>query len=685
MVKNKSNFVPPKNRNQALDEFVKSVENIPLNDKGGEVKDNLTKHERNSIRSLSADKNIIIKEADKGGSIIIMDTEHYKNMVNSILMDESYYERLRSDPQKETRVKYDRLVKKYSNCLTKKEKDYLTCFEKKESQFYGLPKVHKSKQISEKCRTAESSYVKIKDVNDLKLRPIVAGPACQTHRISNLLDILLKPFIKHVPSFLRDTTDFLNNLPKRIPKETILATFDVESLYSNISHSLGIDAINFWIENFPEELPERFSKEFVIDSLRFILENNTFQFNDVFFRQRKGTAMGTKVAPTYATLTIGYLERKLYKQIASDFGPTFREEFENTWKRFLDDCFILWSRSNEDLQKFHTMLNNLHEDINFTIESSKTELPFLDVMIRNIDGLVETDIFYKPTDSKLYLLFQSCHPKHIKTSIPFSLARRLRCIVSNENVLNDRFIELKSFLTRQKYPEKLITAGIEKAKALDLQTVRTVKNKNKQNLITYVSTHNPKHIEIFGDIRNDLQVLTRDEHMKEVLQPYKIIKSKRQPKNLKKLLTRAKFTENQDNPKVSRCNRSKCGLCIHLIEGEEFNFKCGRTIKVVTNITCDVKNVIYVIVCAGCGKEYIGETGDLRKRVTIHNQQIRDITTRMLQVSTHLDNCANTKTPKYHIFPFFKMQTDSVVSRKQRESFYIRTLKPELNAERTGN
>lgn len=43
-------------------------------------------------------------------------------MVNSILMDESYYERLRSDPQKETRVKYDRLVKKYSNCLTKKRK-----------------------------------------------------------------------------------------------------------------------------------------------------------------------------------------------------------------------------------------------------------------------------------------------------------------------------------------------------------------------------------------------------------------------------------------------------------------------------------------------------------------------------------------------------------------------------------
>ena len=90
------------------------------------------------------------------------------------------------------------------------------------------------------------------------------------------------------------------------------------------------------------------------------------------FRRKKCTAMVTKVAPTYATLTIGYLERKLYKQIASDFGPTFREEFENTWKRLLVDCFILWSKSKDDLQKVHSMLNNLHEDINFTIECSET-------------------------------------------------------------------------------------------------------------------------------------------------------------------------------------------------------------------------------------------------------------------------------------------------------------------------
>ena len=57
-----------------------------------------------------------------------------------------------------------------------------------------------------------------------------------------------------------------------------------------------------------------------MEALSFILENNTFQFNDVFYRQRKGTAMGTKVAPIYATLTIGYLEQKLYNKIVEELN-----------------------------------------------------------------------------------------------------------------------------------------------------------------------------------------------------------------------------------------------------------------------------------------------------------------------------------------------------------------------------
>ena len=67
----------------------------------------------------------------------------------------------------------------------------------------------------------------------------------------------------------------------------------------------------------------------------------------------------------------------------------------------------------------------------FTIEYSRTEIPFLDVLVKKRGTNIHTDVYCKPTDSKQYLMFNYCHTKHIKTSIPYSLARRLRLIVSD--------------------------------------------------------------------------------------------------------------------------------------------------------------------------------------------------------------------------------------------------------------
>jgi hypothetical protein len=131
--------------------------------------------------------------------------------------------------------------------------------------------------------------------------------------------------------------------------------------------SLGIEALNYWLDKY-NDIPQRFSKELIIESLVFILDNNTFQFNNEFYRQIKGTSMGTKVAPTYATLTIGYLEQKLYNQVKD----------QSLWKRFLDDCFITWTKSKGDLETLHILLNGLHEYIRFTMDVNEKQLPFLD-------------------------------------------------------------------------------------------------------------------------------------------------------------------------------------------------------------------------------------------------------------------------------------------------------------------
>ena len=97
--------------------------------------------------------------------------------------------------------------------------------------------------------------------------------------------------------------------------------------------------------------------------------------------------------------------------------------------------------------------------------------------------------------------------------------------------------------------------------------LRTVKEKCEEKIIPYVLTHNPKDPEMFRLILDKVPILKEDDKMRNILFKYKLIKSKRQPYSLKRLLTKARFTSN-NTLKVTKCNRPNCGLCIHLLDPE---------------------------------------------------------------------------------------------------------------------
>ena len=72
-----------------------------------------------------------------------MDSEHYKTMAYSTLNDNEYYEHFRKNPHRTNMVAYRKLIDKHKTVLTEKEESYLLEFESKDSNFDGLPKVHK--------------------------------------------------------------------------------------------------------------------------------------------------------------------------------------------------------------------------------------------------------------------------------------------------------------------------------------------------------------------------------------------------------------------------------------------------------------------------------------------------------------------------------------------------------------
>lgn len=143
------------------------------------------------------------------------------------------------------------------------------------------------------------------------------------------MDIILKPLCQNVKSFIRDDLDFLRHLPEQVDPDAELVSLDVVNLYTNISSTLGLTALNFWIDNCRTDIDNRFTKEFLLEATDLVLKNNVFTFIGKYFHQIKGTAMGTKMAPTYATLCLGFLEESLYKKTNEEFG----EELSQTLKK----------------------------------------------------------------------------------------------------------------------------------------------------------------------------------------------------------------------------------------------------------------------------------------------------------------------------------------------------------------
>ena len=285
--------------------------------------------------------------------------------------------------------------------INDKTKKYLIQSDPKPGRFYILPKIHK---------TGNSG------------RPIVSSNSHPTERISDFVDYHLQPLVSKLPSYVKDTNDFLNKLTliNNLPNNTLLVTLDVSSLYTNIPHNDGIYACYHYLNTRSHKT---IPSNTLCDLIRMILTMNNFCFNYNHYLQIHGTAMGTKMAPSFANLFLGQFETNALNN--APFKP-------HTWLRYIDDIFMIWTDGPNNLEIFIDYLNNIHPTIKFTSSHSANNVSFLDVNVHLDNGVIQTDLYCKPTDKHQHLLFSSSHPRHTKKAIPFSLALRLRGCLHGE-------------------------------------------------------------------------------------------------------------------------------------------------------------------------------------------------------------------------------------------------------------
>ena len=384
-----------------------------------------------------------------------MSPPFYWDVCLNHLNNTEYYEKVTNDPSLLLQGKVNDFTEKYKPVLTNKEYEYLKTFNYKMANFYMLAKLHKSKRLNEIISEHPLEYIKVEEKLIIEGRPIVRGCAYYTHGISTIIHKIMEPCLNEISHILKDTFDFTDRANSCFDVGTVLGVADIKSLYTNISHDLGLKALAFSIEKLKDKIPilKRFSKQFITEGMALILENNYFYINNLFIHQVKGTAMGTHAAVVFANLTVAFLEVKLFIRLPEIFSRDAVEFSIKNYFRFLDDLNYKW-KQNIDITPLWMLINELHPDIQLIFENLSSEVNFLDVKCTIDNNQIMFDIYHKPTHSFSYLHYKSCHPRHTRDNIALSLGQRIVRLVSEDRQL--RIQQLKSELIKRGHPRKLL-------------------------------------------------------------------------------------------------------------------------------------------------------------------------------------------------------------------------------------
>ena len=325
--------------------------------------------------------------------------------------------------------------------------------------------------------------------------------------------------------------------------------------------------------------------------------------------------MGTKLAPSFANLFMGYFEEEYV-------APYSKQPF--LWKRFIDDILIIWTYGQDELTRFVTYLNSVHETIKFTCETSVKSVDFLDITIQISDNNdLKSTLFCKPTDTHNYLLYSSEHPRHLLNGIPYSQLLRVRRICSDLSEFKRNAMMLCSHFVRRGYPKHLVHLAYTRSLELDRdellnrellkstttnQVIPTRQTKPSTNTDTFycITTHNPRNPPIKEIINTNWEVLQKTKTTRDIFES-NIIFGLRRNKNLSDHLVRASTkTNTQHNTYISThpCNRSSlCRYCPKINHsGQTTSKTTGQKSVTMINTNCQSSNIIYLITCSSCGK-----------------------------------------------------------------------------------
>ena len=247
-----------------------------------------------------------------------------------------------------------------------------------------------------------------------------------------------------------------------------------------------------------------------------------------------------------------------------------------------------------------------------------------------------------------------------------------------------RFAELKTMLLDREYKSKSIDAAIEKARSVKREdAIKKVVTSKSDDRVVFVTHFDPRLPSITHIVRKHYRsMVSQDIYLSQVFPSAPIVAFKR-PKNIREILIKARVpSANIRTRRVQngykKCITPSCLTCPYSLPGKVI--KASATdfkTEVNAPVSCDTKNVIYLISCQHCLQQYVGETHRPAKerfgnhRGYVNRKELEKATGQHFNLPGH-----SISDIKFQIIE--KVYNKDPFYRKEREKMYINKLNSKL-------
>ena len=164
----------------------------------------------------------------------------------------------------------------------------------------------------------------------------------------------------------------------------------------------------------------------------------------------------------------------------------------------------------DQLNKLVEYLYGIHLTIKFTHEIRLEEINFLDTTERILPNRsVYTTLYNKPTDTHLYLHYESAHPHSVTANGPYGQFLRIRRICTLDIDYQTNGQKFIKYYQDRGYPRKALENNYERAARFSQNDL--LETKNRKLKTTHLTTFNPRNPDIAQIIRDNWNIIENTE------------------------------------------------------------------------------------------------------------------------------------------------------------------------------